>query len=107
MRKFWQSRNLQVRLGDEGWQQVICTLATGKGPTVLSLRDCWLDQEQVVVSFFSSALPLVSSTCKTSPSKVSSLEELSYYHLSMEEGEVNDNTIKLTRAVNSDLTPTV
>ena len=51
MRKFWQSRNLQVRLGDEGWQQVICTLATGKGPTVLSLRDCWLDQEQVVVSF--------------------------------------------------------
>ena len=40
-----------MRLGDEGWQQVICTLATGKGPTVLSLRDCWLDQEQVVVSF--------------------------------------------------------
>ena len=40
-----------MRLGDEGWQQVIFTLATGKGPTVLSLRDCWLDQEQVVVSF--------------------------------------------------------
>ena len=65
-----------------------------------SIKNRWL-------SLFSSALPLVSSTCKTSPSKVSSLEELSYYHLSMEEGEVNDNTIKLTRAVNSDLTPTV
>ena len=40
-----------MRLGDEGWHQVLCTLATGKGPAVLSLRDCWLDQEQVVVSF--------------------------------------------------------
>ena len=57
--------------------------------------------------FFNSVLPPASSTWQTNPSKVSSMEKLSYYHLSMEEGEVNDNTIKLTRAVNSDLTPTV
>ena len=62
---------------------------------------------EIVGSIKNRWLPLVSSTWQTSPSKVSTLEELSYYHLSTEEGEVNDNTIKLTRAVNSDLTPTV
>ena len=39
--------------------------------------------------------------------QVSALEEVSYYQLSREEEKVNDNMIKLTRAVNQDLTPTI
>ena len=39
--------------------------------------------------------------------QVSALQEVSYYQLSREEEKVNDNMIKLTRAVNQDLTPTI
>ena len=87
----------QVRLGDGGWEEVAGKLATGRGPSVLNLCDCWLDQQQVWIQYIWCVIN----------QQVSALEQVSYYQLSMEEGEVNDNTIKLTRAVNLDLTPAV
>ena len=88
----------QVRLGDEGWEEFAGKLATGRGPTILNLSDCWLDQQQVWVHM---------CTYRHLVEQVAVLEQVPYYQLSMEEGEVNDNTIKLIRAVNMDLTPAV
>ena len=92
----------QVRLGDGGWQEVAGKLATGRGPNILNLCDCWLDQQQVWIHSY-----LVSAATWHILQQVSALEQVSYYQLSMEEAEVNDNTIKLTRAVNLDLTPAI
>ena len=56
---------------------------------------------------YGSNIFVVSAASSHIVQQVSALEQVSYYQLSMEEGEVNDNTIKLTRAVNLDLTPAV
>ena len=61
----------------------------------------------VNITIGGSNMCVVSAASNQSVQQVSALEQVSYYQLSMEEGEVNDNTIKLTRAVNLDLTPAV
>ena len=101
----------QVRIGDGGWEEVTSKLATGRGPDVLNLSDCWLDEQQVfstsILKYSQPLRLLVGSTSWHLVQQVAALEQVSYYELNMEEGEVNDNTIKLTRAVNLDLTPAV
>ena len=96
---------VQVRLPDEGWKEVTGRLATGRGPSILNLSDCWLDQQQVFNCWLGYCC--VRGASEHLVQQVSALEQVTYYQLSMEEGEVNDNTIKLIRAVNMDLTPAV
>ena len=36
-----------MRLGDGGWEEVAGKLGTGRGPSILNIGDCWLDEQQV------------------------------------------------------------